>query len=211
MANAKRLGLFLLVFAAPLGDFSGFYLGGRGVIPKGIGFLVGAASILLVPFLVSGVIAFFNAKSRTSRIWSFSGTLVVQFIIVFVLVPPGAQSEMIGIGHRLRSRFKADEIEACAQSLLEKNQTRILATNTAAKYPGPPFTSETAYIAASELPPNLQGKFGNVGIDTSQGSPRVIFEIEPQVGIVYGKNYNSVAFFYYKLGKNVYAYRYERP
>ena len=210
MFKAKQFALFLLVFAAPLGDFLGFYLDGRGVIPEGTGFLIGAASMLLLPFLVSGVIVFFCAKSLTGRILGFAGTLVVQFTFVFALVPPGAQSEMIGIGHRLRSTFKANEIEACAQLLLRKNQVEALATNTTPKHPIPPFTSETRYIADSELPPNLQGKFKNVGIDSSQKNLRVLFEILPHVGILYGKNYSSQAFFHYQFGTNVYAYRYER-
>jgi hypothetical protein len=206
----KKFTSFLLVFVAPPCVFFSSYLGGRDFISRGTGFLVSGIAMFLLPFLVSALIATVSAKSLVQRILAFMATLVVQFVLIFAFVPPGARSEMIGVGHRLRNMFQAAEIQICAKSILQKRQAGLLDTNLVPPNLYPPLTHATVFVAESELPTNLQGKFRCIGIEDSKSGPRVFFEVEPQIGIIYGKNSDGKGFFHYELAEDIYAYRYQR-
>jgi hypothetical protein len=209
----KKLAPFLLVFVAPFCVFFSSYLGGRDFISRGTGFLVSAIAMFLLPFLVSALIAALSAKSLTQRILAFIAPLVVQFVLIFAFVPPGASSEMMGIGHRFRNQFQIAEVRSCAASLLLKYQDGTLVTNLPATnaFPYTPLTEESILIADSELPADLRGKFRRVGITTTYDRVQIVFEVEPQEGIMFGECSDPEGFFHYELGEHLYAYRYQRP
>ena len=69
-----------LVGLAPLGYFLGFYLDGAGVLRGGVGFLLGVASMFILPWLVSAVFALFVRTTWSIRILLFVCTLIVQAV-----------------------------------------------------------------------------------------------------------------------------------
>jgi len=171
------------------------------------------AAMFILPFFIAAVIAGLLANTWPRKMITFAAAVLIQFTLIFGFVSPGARSEMIGVGHRFRNQFQTTEVRSCAESILQKYQNGMLGTNSlpANVFLYPPFTEESIVVADSELPADLRGKFRCVGINTEYDRVRIIFEVEPQQGIIFGECSDPKGFFHFELGKDLYAYRYQRP
>src|SRR5258705_11665225 len=102
----KRCLLCLPLLAlAPLGYFLGSYLDGAGVLPGGVGFLISAGSMFILPWLVSGLFVVLPNIAWSTRRVLVLCALLVQGVLLFRVVPAGATSETMGFAHRLRREF----------------------------------------------------------------------------------------------------------
>lgn len=207
----KKLLLSLLVLVAPTICFLVAYSGGRGILARESALFLGVGIMFMLPFLVSILLAWLGWKSWTGRLLAFVGATCVQFAIMFIVFPPMAEAEMFGIGHRLKHAFPPSELRRCADSLLRKHRLGTLATSDPADAFHPAVGYETSIVAESELPEQLRGKFRCVGLKVWRADPQVIFEVEPQMGVICGTPTASKALRYRQIADGVFAYRYQRP
>jgi hypothetical protein len=207
----KKLLLSLLVLVAPTICFLVAYSGGRGLLARESALFLGVGIMFTLPFLVSIILAWLGWKSWTGRLLAFVGATCVQFAIMFIVFPPMAEAEMFGIGYRLKREFPPSELRRCAESLLQKHQQGTLSASKAGDGFHPAFGYETVVVADSELPEKLRGRFRSVGVDVRQVGPRVIFEVEPQIGVICGTPTPSKALRHHQIADGVFAYRYQRP
>jgi hypothetical protein len=121
----KRCLLCLpLLVLAPLGYFLGSYFDGTGVLPGGVGILISAGSMFILPSLVSGL---FVVLPKTT--WSIRRALVLCALLVqgvLLFVPSGATSETMGFAHRLRQEFPPSQLRNCAAHLRQKRRDGTL-------------------------------------------------------------------------------------
>jgi hypothetical protein len=135
----------------PLGTFLGPYLMGYGVLRFETGGPIYAFSVLLLPFGVSTLFAALPRASLLARGAWFLGTLLVQFLVIFTIVPDLGHSQVIGIAHRYRAEYPLADLQACADTLRKKHASNpagdSLGEDAAAGEP-PPVT-----LSEAELPP----------------------------------------------------------
>lgn len=208
----RRVLLFLpLLGLAPLGHFLGSYLDGAGVLPRGSGFLIGAASMLLLPWLVA--VLFFTVRvAWPMRVSLFIGALIVQGVLTFTAVPAGATSEMMGIAHRFRREFPPNQMRMCAESLRKRQHEGTLVVRKAEKDRVFLMSESAVLVDDSELPAQLRGHFARVFIqpDRDAGEAGVYFAIDERTGILCDGRKNVREFFVCSMADGVQAYRYQR-
>jgi hypothetical protein len=209
----KRALLFLpLLGLAPVGHFLGSYLDGAGVLPRGSGFLVSAASMFILPWVIAGLFLTVAKAAWPIRIALFICALLVQAVLLFTVVPAGATSEMMGIAHRVRREFPPDQMRDCAARLRQKHRDGTLAIRQGDR--GHSFLmSETAVMVDdAELPVSLRGRFDRVFIqqDRVTGDEQVYFSLGERTGIVCDSRKHVREFFVCSMAEGVHAYRYQR-
>ena len=207
----RRPGLLALTFLAPLCFVLCFYLQGYGVLPSLWGFTLAIAVLFIGTPVVSVVVVLLCFESALARVGAFFGLLFVQ-VVIFCVVPPGAQIEMLGIAHHLKRNFPVPVVSECAISLVQRFNNGTLMTSTmpsALLYS--PINHPAAVVAESELPQILRGKFRCVTVCTNRGNTEVFFEYEPHIGIVCTPAEFSKTVFHRKLADGIYAYHYQRP
>jgi hypothetical protein len=207
----RALQFLPLLALAPMGHFLGGYLDGAGVLPRGTGFLVSAASMFLLPWVVAAL--FLSVRvAWPIRAALFVSALVAQGILMFTVIPAGATSEMMGIAHRFRREFPPDQMRACAASLVQKEHDRTLAVRQGD--PGHSFlmSDKAVLVDDSELPVLLRGRFERVFIqpDRDTGEQRVYFALDERRGIVCDSRKQVREFFVRSMADGVHAYRYQR-
>ena len=208
----RRALLFLpLLGLAPLGHFLGSYLDGAGVLPRGSGLLLSAASMFL---LFWGVAALFLTirVAWPIRVSFFIGAFVVQAVLMFTIVPAGATSEMMGIAHRLRRDFPPDQMRACAASIRQKEHDGILAVGQGDRDSSFLMSESAVIVDDSELPLQFRGRFERVFIqpDRDTGEQRVYFSLDVRSGIICDSRKHVREFFVCSMADGVHAYRYQR-
>ena len=207
----KRALLFLpLLGLAPLGYFLGPYLQGSGVLPCGSGFIIGGASMFLLPFAVSALFLTIGKVVWPIRVSLFICALLVQAALLLTAVPPAAVSEMTGIALRLSREYPPDQMRNCATQLNQKRRDGTLKQ----KDRGPSFLmSEHAMsVDDSELPVSLRGRFSHVFIqqDPATGGEQVFFSLGERDGIVCDNRKRVKELFVCSMAEGVHAYRYQR-
>ena len=208
----RRALLFLpLLGLAPLGYFLGSYLDGAGVLPRGSGFLVSAASMLLLPWVVAAL--FLTVRiTAPIRVSFYIGALVTQGVLLFSAVPAGATAEMMGIAHRFRREFPPDQMRACAASLRQKEHNGTLVVSHGDTGHSFLMSEKAVLVGDSELPVLLRGRFERVFIqpDRDTGEQRVYFALDERRGIVCDSRTHVREFFVCSMADGVHAYRYQR-
>jgi hypothetical protein len=200
-----------LLGLAPLGHFLGFYLEGAGFLPRGVGFCFSAASVFVLPWVVSAFIVLPRFKGAI-RIVLFVCVLVAQGVLLFTIVPPGVTCEMMGIAYRFRRELPPDQLRACADNLRQKLRDGTLVVSDRGEYDGFPASMTAKIVADAELPVSLRGRFQRVFIqqDPVTGDEQVIFALERLKGIICDRRKHVKEFFVYSMAPGVHAYRYQR-
>jgi len=210
----KRCLLCLPLLAlAPLGYFLGSYLDSAGVLPGGVGILISAGSMFILPWLVSGLFVVLPKTSWSIRRALVLCALLVQGFLLFTVVPAGATSETMGFAHRLRQEFPPSQLRDCAAHLRQKRRDGTLTLADKAKIPSF-LMSETAVIVAdSELPVSLRGRFQRVFIqqDRATNDEQVFFALDGNTGIICDSRTHVRGFLVCSMAEGVHAYRYQRP
>lgn len=207
----RRAIQFLPLLAlAPLGDFLGFYLEGAGLLQPSTGFLISISSALLLPWAVAALFATARATWRV-RLLLFIGALVVQGVLLFTIVPPGAISEMMGTAHRLRRAFPPDQMRACAATLRQKQKERALLVAQGDKVRDSLMSDKAVLVDDSELPALLRGRFDHVFIqpDEHTGEQQVYFCLNNRTGVLCDGRKHVREFFVCSMADGVHAYRYQ--
>jgi hypothetical protein len=207
----RVLQLLPLLALAPLGYFLGSYLDGAGVLPRDSGFLVSAASMFLLPWIVAAL--FLRVRvAWPIRASFFIGALVAQGVLIFTVVPAGATSEMMGIAHRFRREFPSDQMRACAESIRQKKRDGTLVVRQENKSHSFLMSERAVLVDDSELPVQLRGRFKRVFIEPDQdaGEQRVYFSLDERTGIVCNSRNHVREFFVCSIADGVHAYRYQR-
>src|SRR5260221_10329201 len=150
---------FFLLGLSPLACLLPPYLAGWGMISSGRAFLVSAASLFILPFIVSMAIILLGRAKGFASIVLFVATLLLQFVLLFLSVLPLAKWETMGLGHRIKRDFSLDELRNCAEQIRNRDQHGTLLL-------GKPKGDEASFwetvsieIDDSELPADLRGRF----------------------------------------------------
>lgn len=207
----KRLWIFVPLLAlAPAGSFFGSYFAGAGVFPESSGFLLGAASMLLLPWIIAALFLTIQ-KPKVIRVTLFVAALVVQIGLIFA-TPPGATSEMMGIAHRYRHEFSIIQLRECADQLRQRFQNGTLRTTPRDKNDFSEVSSSALVVSESELPNALRGRFQRVYLQTTpeSGDLQVVFAKRRDRGIICDSRKSLRQFFIYSMADGVHAYRYQR-
>jgi hypothetical protein len=207
----RAFRLLPLLGLAPLGHFLGPYLDGAGLLPRGSGFFVGLASMLLLPWLIATLFLTVRA-ARLIRVLLFIAALMVQGILLFTLSSAPVISEMMGIAHRLRREFPPDQMQTCATSLRQKEHDGTLVVRQRDKDKYILMSEDAVLVDDSELPAPLRGRFKHVFIqsDPVGGEQRVYFSLDERSGIVCDSRKRVREFFVCSMADGVHAYRYQR-
>ena len=209
----KRALLFLpLLSLAPLGHFLGSYLDGAGILPRGYGFLGSAASMFILPWVVSGLFLTITKAAWPIRISLFICALLVQAVLLFTVVPAGATSEMMGIANRMRREFPPDQMRDCAARLRQKHRDGTLTVRQGDRGHSFLMSESAVMVDDSELPVSLRKRFDRVFIqqDRVTGEEQIFFSLGKQTGIVCDSRKHVREFFVCSIGEGVHAYRYQR-
>jgi hypothetical protein len=205
------LCLPLLAFA-PLVCFLGEYLDGLGILPAGFGFLPSIAGMFLLPWIVAVVISSIPRTKMLNRALLFATALVLQGVLMFTVVPPGAKSQMMGIAHRMRREFRIDELRECAAQIRQKFNDATLKVTPRDKNDNFIVAQDAVVVSDIELPESLRGRFQRVFIQKSAqtGDEQVVFAVEKTKGIICDSRKNVHEFFVWSMADGVQAYRYQR-
>jgi len=209
----KCVLLFLpLLGLAPLGYFLGSYLDGAGILPRSSGFLISAASMFLLPWVIAALFLTIRKGAPSLRTSLFICALLVQAVLLFTVVPPAATSEMMGIAHRLRGEFSPEELRGCADHLRQKFHDGTLEASVRNKDDHYIVAPSAVVVADGELPNSLRGRFQRVFIQkaTYTGEEQVVFALGQDRGIICDDRKDVHEFFIYSIADGVEAYRYER-
>lgn len=209
----RRTLLFLPLLAlAPLGHFLGSYLDGAGILSRGSGFLLSTASMFLLPWVVSALFLTIGKAAWPMRITLFICALVLQGVLLATVVPAGATSEMMGIAHRLRRQFPADQMRDCAARLRHKHRDGTLALRQGDRGHSFLMSESAVMVDDSELPASLRGRFDRVFMqpDRTTGEEQVFFSLDERTGIVCDSRKHVREFFVCSMADGVHAYRYQR-
>lgn len=157
----KKIAFCLPLLGLPtLGVFIIPYLEGRGVISFQSDLIGGAIVMFLLPFAIATLFVIVAPLSIPKRIALFFITIVIQFVLVFKLVPPTAETEMIGMAQRYRHEFSAAELQSCADDLLQQAQKGTLTfTNLQRGNLSDMVWQNARVVLNPPLPPNLRGNF----------------------------------------------------
>ena len=179
------LGLPLLG-AAPALYFLGFYLGGAGFIPENLGFIAGAAAMFIFPWAIAALCLVVLKIKGPINVVLFVGALVIQVVLLFTVVSPGATCQMMGTAHRLKGEFQADELRSCAELIRQKFHAGTLSARARSKDDDFIADPSAMVVSDSELPNSLRGRFQRVYIQKVPESDveQVIFALGPYRGIV---------------------------
>jgi hypothetical protein len=206
----RCLPLLPLLALAPLGDFLGAYLEGWGF---SVGLFIGGASMFILPWIVSAVLGLACSNSCGGRTLAFAGSFVLQFVLLFTVVPPGAESEMIGIAHRLKREFSAGELRACADQLRAKYRAGdLVGKKGIVSIAEVSVENDPLIVDDLELPASLRGQFRAVVVQKvkTTGDIEVWFSLGNGRGIVCNGNKYESGFFTYSIADGVHAYRHMR-
>jgi hypothetical protein len=209
----KRALPFLpLLGLSGLGHFLGNYLDGAGILPRGSRMFTDVFCILLLPWLVSAVLALLAKVKPPIRVLFFFGTLIAQPVLMFVFVPPGATAVTMGVAHRLRGEFPPDELRGCADHLRQKFRHGTLVVSAQGTNDHFIVDSSAVVVSDGELPSSLRGRFDRVFIqpDSVTGVERVYFSLSQGTGIVCDGRKYVRTFFVCSMADGVHAYRYQR-
>ncbi len=201
-----------LLGLAPLAHFLAGYLEGAGILPSGVGLLLSAASMFVLPWVVSAWLALRPKITWAIRIPLFVCALVAQGVLLFTAVPPGATCEMMGTAHRLRRQFPPDQLRDCAEHLRQKRRDGSLTLGDRGKDHSSPIPETDVVVADSELPVSLRGRFLRVFIRDGRvpGDEQVFFALDERTGIVCDSRKQVREFFVCSMAEGVHAYRYQR-
>lgn len=193
------LGLLMLGLA-PLGSFLGPYLEGARMINEG--FLVGITCTFVLPWLTSGLSALLT-KTWPVAILVFLCGLSVQAVLMFKILPPRAEVEMMGAAYRYRHEYPVDQIRLCADKLREEKRDGSLK--------GIANGGHSIIIDETELPVTLRGKFAIVMI-RGDSFEEVFFaeEEDERSGIICDQRKHVWGISEYSIAEGVHAYRYLR-
>ena len=208
----RRAALFLpLLGLAPLGHFLSAYLAGAGIFSRANDFLVGAACVLLLPWLVAALFLTIGRLRWPVRIILFIGALLLQAAL-FMVIPAGATSETMGLAHRLRREFSPDQMRECAARLRQKHRDGTLVRRQAEKSRLFWLFQDAMAVDDSELPASLRGRFAGVFIrgDSALGEQEVSFALGDRTGIVCDSRKDVREYFVCSIADGVHAYRNER-
>jgi hypothetical protein len=208
----RYLLCFLLLGFSPLGYFLGFYLDGIGIL-GGNGFIVGAASMFILPWIVARLILKL-AKPRRKMIASllFVFALAAQECLIFAFVPPGDSLGMMGRAHRLQCEFPPDEMREWANILRKKHRSGTLAVSVGGQNNYYHISNAAVTVANSDIPAPLRGRFKCVFLqpNDSTGEEEVVFALDERTGIICDGRKRVKDSFVYSMGDGVHAYRYQR-
>jgi hypothetical protein len=149
-------------------SFLGFYLDGAGVT-GGLGFFASAFAMFILPWVMALLCSCILKARFWIRVLFYLPALVIQFVLLFTVVPPGATSETMGMAHRLRREFPPDELRTCADDLRRKFHGGTLAIKAKSQDDKYMVEPSAVAVADSELPNSLQGHFQRVSIQKSPG------------------------------------------
>jgi hypothetical protein len=205
------LGLALLG-VAPFLCFFGDYFGGAGFVSENLGFFVSAAAFFVFPWAFAALCLIVLRTKGPGGVFVFIGALVVQFVLMFTVVPPGATCQMMGIAHRLKGEFHADELRGCADLVRHKFHDGTLSTSPRSKDDHFDVGPSALEVSGLELPNSLRGRFQRVYIQKLPDSTveQVIFALGPDRGISCDGRKNVCGFFSCSIADGIEAYRYQR-
>jgi hypothetical protein len=208
----RTLSFLPLLGLSPLGSFLGEYLDGAGVLPRGSGLLVGGFCAFILPWVVAAAFALIARTTWTVRLLLFICALVAQPVLFFILTPPGATSEMMGIAHRLSREFPPDQMRDCAGRLRQKHHDGTLTVRRRDSGHSFLMSESAVMVDDSELPVSLRGRFDRVFIqqDRVTGDEQVFFSLGEETGIVCDSRKHVREFFVCSMAEGVHAYRYQR-
>lgn len=220
----ESYGFCLPLLGLPtLGVFIIPYLEGRGVISFQSDLIGGAIVMFLLPFAIATLFVIVAPLTSPKRIALFFITIVIQFGLVFKLVPPTAETEMIGMAQRYRHEFSAAQLQSCAADLLQKERKGMLTlTNLHAGNLSDMIWHNARVVLNPPLPPNLRGKFlqvlieapsreGTIELPWRDRGDVVEFVLAQDRGILCTTNHIENGFWTWQLADGVYAYRWMRP
>lgn len=210
---AERSYLFCipLVSLGPLGYFFGAYARGLGLLNWNVGFLISAFSMLLVPLVVSTIIAILCKTGWIRRILIFAVALSIQeCCFLFHVVPPAATSELMGITHRLQNEFSVYQLHDCSNELLQKFHGGVLKHVSRGNDNYFPIVDSAIIVDDSDLPISIRGHFQRVFIqpDPFTGDYVVIYAVDHETGIIFG-NELRLPEYAYPMGDGLETYHYE--
>jgi|GEM_PF-6813839 len=204
----KFTPLFLL---APLGYYFGPYLGGAGCFSEGVGFLISAISMFVVPFMVAAIFFFLHKTKWYFRIPVFMTVIILQFGLIF-LGPAAATSETMGLAHRMKRDYSIAQIQECANQIRQKRRDGTLKLKD--QIPGPTsyLLNNRAVVDESELLPSLQGRFEVVLVSgkTNPDKDEVIFLVHGMEGLLCDPKPIQNSYTVYFVAPGIYAFRWER-
>ncbi|HTB85681.1 MAG TPA: hypothetical protein VK742_18695 [Candidatus Sulfotelmatobacter sp.] len=209
---SRTLFCLSLLVIAPLVNFLGNYLGGAGILPAGFGFLAGASSMFLLPWAAAFLFSAILKAKPSIRVLFFAAAMVLQGVLLFTIVPPGATCEMMGIAHRLGHEFSVDELRNCAMHFRQKFHDGTLKVGPLDKDNYFIVAQDAEVVSDTELPDSLRGRFQRVFIQKSPvtGEVQVVFSIGSTTGIVCDSRTHVREFFVCSMADGVQAYRYQR-
>jgi hypothetical protein len=119
---------------------------------------------------------------------------------------------MMGIAHRLKTEFNADELRHCAEIVRQKFRDGTLATRARSNDDHFIVGPSALVVLDSELPVSLRGRFKQVYIQKVPDSDveQVIFALEPARGILCDGRKDVREYFACSIADGVEAYRYQR-
>jgi hypothetical protein len=201
-----------LLGVAPLVCFLGEYFGGAGILPQGLGFLSSAAGMFLLPWVIAALFAIIPKAKLWIRVLSFVAALVLQGIILFTIVPPGATTEMMGIAHRLRHEFSVDELRDCATHIRQKFRDGTLKVSPPDKDDYSIEAQDAMVVSDTELSVSLRGRFQRVFVQKSPvtSEEQVVFALGSNTGIICDSRTHVHGLFVCSMADGVQAYRYQR-
>jgi hypothetical protein len=188
------------------------YLIGLGYISSASE-LYSLAACLLLPFIIGVLLALLGATSVSNRLGLCILMVVIQFTLLFTLVPGSAKTEMMGLAQRVNREFSADDLKKCAADLRKREQAGTLVRKDLPSGEWQMWFGDARVVNDSQLPQNLRGKFQRVLIDTGNdsGPLGVFFELETNRGILCSTNRYRSDFWRCSVADGVYACRYVRP
>lgn len=209
---SRTLFCLPLLAIAPLVCFLGDYLGGAGILPAGFGFLASAAGMFLLPWAAAFLFSVILKAKLPIRVLFSRTAMVLQGILLFTIVPPGATCEMMGIAYRLRHEFPVDELRDCAAHIRQKFHDGTLKVSPRDKDDHFIVAQDAVVISDTELPDSLRGRFQRVFIQKSPvtGEVQVVFALGSTMGIICDSRTHVREFFVCSMADGVQAYRYQR-
>ncbi len=210
----KRWFPFLPLMIVPAaGSFLCQFAAGARLVPGGVGFVAGAAFVLVLPWAIS-TFAFIRAPeaSLIARLAIFALAMALQ-VGGLLVAPPGATSEMMGMAFRQGRAFPSEELDQCARRIRDRWRAGTLATNRFDELRSLRGSRDSVLISEAELPESLRGRFDEVflRVTATDGRVQVYFSLGPRYGIVCDDRPKVRSISECSIQAGVHAYRDQRP
>ena len=154
-----------LLGLTPLSHFLVHYYAGLTSLTSPYGsdtFLKDTAIILFFPWMVAALCtALAGVRWRFCHLIFFAA-LMLQYFLIFKIVPAGYASEMMGVAHTIRSEYSIAQIRICAEQLCQKlhDGTLKLTADETGKIGS--IYANGVIVDDTELPAVLRGRFTRV-------------------------------------------------